>query len=243
MANTQNPYSPAVDWSSEISGGQMAPAMGGPGASGQMMPGQTGTGQPAATAQPAVQTPPVEAVTAAQTMPGQMVQGPAAHTQTGMTTQTMTQTMTQTAPAGAAGWLKCSSGSPAGTGSGGGAGSITGIGSTSSTTLDLRNRTPRDIIEAPTTVAEAHAGSLKVILGQNLGNYVAATLLIGTQGTTTWEGVLYDVGNDYLIIYQTGRDRYIVCDIYSLKYIEFYDNRRRELCENILRQNGWQETT
>ena len=35
-----------------------------------------------------------------------------------------------------------------------------------------------------------------------------------------------------------GRDRYIVTDIYALKYIEFYDTRRREQCEAMLKQNG-----
>ena len=67
-----------------------------------------------------------------------------------------------------------------------------------------------------------------------------ATFLIGTQGTVTWEGVLYEVGNDFVTIYQEGRDRYIVCDIYSLKYMEFYDTRRRELCDAMLQQRPWQ---
>lgn len=114
-------------------------------------------------------------------------------------------------------------------------------GSGCSTSLDLRSGVSRDVVESPTTVEEARAGSMKAVLGRNLGNFVVATLLIGTQGTTSWEGILYDVGNDYLVIYQTGRDRYIICDIYSLKYIEFYDTRRREMCENILRQNGWHD--
>ena len=65
-----------------------------------------------------------------------------------------------------------------------------------------------------------------------------ATFLIGTQGTVSWEGVLFDVGNDYVTIYQEPRDRYIVCDIYSLKYMEFYDTRRRELCNELLRREG-----
>ena len=71
-----------------------------------------------------------------------------------------------------------------------------------------------------------------------VGTYVAATFLVGTQNTTTWEGVLYDVGNDYMTIYQEGRDRYIVSDIYSLKFIEFYDTRCRDICDEILR-GGW----
>lgn len=106
--------------------------------------------------------------------------------------------------------------------------------------LDIKHNLSADVIESPTTTGEAHAGSWKAMLGRNLGNYVVATFLIGTQGTTNWEGVLYDVGNDYLVIYQAGRDRYIVCDLYSLKYIEFYDTDRRQMCNELLRQNGWQ---
>lgn len=107
--------------------------------------------------------------------------------------------------------------------------------------LNMGPALPQDAIQAPTSLEEARVGSMKGILSRNLGNFVVATFLIGTQGTTSWEGVLYDVGNDYLVIYQAGQDRYIVCDIYSLKYIEFYDTRRREMRENILRENGWQE--
>ena len=43
-----------------------------------------------------------------------------------------------------------------------------------------------------------------------------------------------------MTIYQPGRDRYIVSDIYSLKYIEFYDTQRRDMCDRILRERGWQ---
>lgn len=106
--------------------------------------------------------------------------------------------------------------------------------------LDMKNDLPTEVIDAPTTVAEADAGSWKAMLSRNLGNFVVATFLIGTQGTVAWEGVLYDVGNNYLTIYQAGRDRYIVCDIYSLKYIEFYDTSRRQMCDELLRQQGRQ---
>lgn len=106
--------------------------------------------------------------------------------------------------------------------------------------LDMKNDLPTEVIDAPTTVGEAQAGSWKALLSRNLGNFVVATFLIGTQGTVAWEGILYDVGNNYLTIYQAGRDRYIVCDIYSLKYIEFYDTNRRQMCDELLRQRGWQ---
>lgn len=108
----------------------------------------------------------------------------------------------------------------------------------SSGDLDLRHHQPSEIIEAPTSTGEAFLGSLKSMLLQNRGNFVAATLLIGTQGTMVWEGILHEVGNDYFIIYQTGRQRYILCDMYALKYMEFYDTRDRELCERLLQENG-----
>jgi len=109
--------------------------------------------------------------------------------------------------------------------------------------LSMQNNLPTEVIESPTTMNEAYLGSLKAMLLRNKGNYIVATFLVGTQNTVSWEGVLYDVGNDYVTIYQQGRDRYIVSDIYSLRYMEFYDTQRRELCDRLLqRQNGTWET-
>ena len=105
-------------------------------------------------------------------------------------------------------------------------------------TLDLRNNLPSEVITDPISVEEAYRGSLKAMLQKYVGNYVVATFLVGTQNTTSWEGILYDVGNDYMTIYQEGRDRYIVSDIYSLKFIEFYDTRCRDICDQVLR-SGW----
>jgi hypothetical protein len=102
----------------------------------------------------------------------------------------------------------------------------------------MRNDLPSEVVESPTSVGEAYMGSLKAMLNRNKGNYIVATLLIGTQNLSSWEGVLYDVGNDYVTIYQPGRDRYVVIDMYSLKYIEFYDTRRQQLCDQMLRERG-----
>lgn len=102
----------------------------------------------------------------------------------------------------------------------------------------MQNNLSEDVIGAPVTVQEAYYGSLRAFLSQNKGNFVVATFLIGTQGTAEFEGILYEVGNDYMVIYQEGRDRYIVVDIYSLKYIEFYDTEKRRLCNQLLQQQG-----
>ena len=104
--------------------------------------------------------------------------------------------------------------------------------------LDLRSGLPSEVITDPVSAEEVYRGSLKAMLLKYVGTYVAATFLVGTQNTTTWEGILYDVGNDYMTIYQEGRDRYIVSDIYSLKFIEFYDTRCRDICDEVLR-SGW----
>ena len=105
-------------------------------------------------------------------------------------------------------------------------------------TLDLDTHQPIEVIDAPTSMNEAFLGSLKAMLLRNRGSFVTATFLIGTQGTTTWEGILHDVGTDHIIIFQPGRQRYIACDIYALKYIEFYDTRERDACAQLLRQSG-----
>ena len=103
---------------------------------------------------------------------------------------------------------------------------------------DLRSGLPSEVITDPVSAEEVYRGSLKAMLLKYVGTYVAATFLVGTQNTTTWEGILYDVGNDYMTIYQESRDRYIVSDIYSLKFIEFYDTRCRDICDEVLR-SGW----
>jgi len=103
---------------------------------------------------------------------------------------------------------------------------------------DMRPMVSDEVIEFPTTVNEAHMGSLKAMLLRNIGNYVVATFLIGTQNTSSWAGILYAVGNDFVTIYQELQDRYIVCDMYSLKYMEFYDVQRREQCRQLMQQNG-----
>ena len=105
---------------------------------------------------------------------------------------------------------------------------------------DMSNDLPVEVITAPTSTREAYMGSWKALLSRYEGSYVVATFLVGTQNTISWEGILFDVGNDYLTIYQESRDRYIVSDYYSLKFIEFYDIQRRRRCAELLREDGWQ---
>lgn len=83
------------------------------------------------------------------------------------------------------------------------------------------------MLEDPMSVQEAYQTSWKSLLAQNLGRYVVVSFLMGTQQSVVAEGVLYEIGNDYLVLYQPVRDSYITADLYSVKFVEFRaaDNR------------------
>ena len=202
MPNTQYSSYPAVNWSSEISGGNPVNGFRPAGAS-----------QPAAHATATTST---TTTTTSSTTAGTQPAGaaPAATVTTNTSTSAPAVPARQSLPAAQNEFA----------------------GSTG--TLDLETHQPIEVIESPTSMNEAFLGSLKSMLLRNRGNFVTATFLVGTQGTTNWEGILHDVGNDYIVIFQPARQRYIACDIYALKYIEFYDTRQREMCQQILRESG-----
>lgn len=104
--------------------------------------------------------------------------------------------------------------------------------------LDLRNNVSDETVESPLSTCDAYLGSLKATLQRNRGNYMVATFLIGTQNTVSFEGILYEVGNDFVTIYQPGRERYVVVDMYSLKYMEFFDHRDGPLCQVVRGEDG-----
>ena len=95
------------------------------------------------------------------------------------------------------------------------------------------------ILENPMTVQEAKQTSWKTLLAQNLGRYVLVSFLMGTQQTVVAEGVLYEIGNDYIVLYQPVRDSYITADLYSVKFVEFRaaDNQTRYRYD-VSRRNG-----
>ena len=81
-----------------------------------------------------------------------------------------------------------------------------------------------DVIGSPVSVEEAFQGSLRGMLSREIGAYIAATFLLDTGDLVRWEGTLYEVGNNYLVIYQQDIGRYVVGDINSLRFVEFSEN-------------------
>jgi hypothetical protein len=62
------------------------------------------------------------------------------------------------------------------------------------------------------------------MLGRQIGSSIAATFLLGTGQLARWEGRLYEVGNNYIVIYQEPQGRYVAGDLNSLRFVEFSEN-------------------
>ena len=80
---------------------------------------------------------------------------------------------------------------------------------------------PQDSFTQPLDADEAARNSWRALLARNVGRNVLVRFLIGTQNMVTVEGELYEVGTDYIVIYQPLWDSHITADLYSVKFVEF----------------------
>lgn len=72
-------------------------------------------------------------------------------------------------------------------------------------------------------IYDAYQGSIQQILRDNIGQYVDVEFLIGTDGLTTRTGQLYAVGVSYIVLFDRRNNRYMICDLYSIKFVTIYD--------------------
>ena len=70
---------------------------------------------------------------------------------------------------------------------------------------------------------DAYQGSIQQILRDNVGQFVDVEFLIGTGSLVTRSGVLNNVGVSYIVLYERARDRYMICDLYSIKFVTIYN--------------------
>ena len=82
-----------------------------------------------------------------------------------------------------------------------------------------------EIIDSILHVEEYYLDSLAAILQENIGQPVTCEFLIGTNNIVRRDGVLYSAGVNFVTLYQPNEGRYVVCDVYSLKFITFYEPR------------------
>ena len=95
-----------------------------------------------------------------------------------------------------------------------------------------------ETIEDPAGRRDVTNSSIRGLLARNLGYYVVASFLMGTQQAIQWEGILASGGNDYLVIYQPDQNRFVSGDIYSLKFVEFHENQ--SACAGYRRRDAFQ---
>ena len=70
--------------------------------------------------------------------------------------------------------------------------------------------------------SEEMRGSMQMILAQNIGQFVVVEFLIGTQEIIRKQGMLYFVGRSFVTLYDEAANNFIVCDIFSVKFVYFY---------------------
>jgi len=68
-------------------------------------------------------------------------------------------------------------------------------------------------------------GSMQQVLQENVGKYVIVEFLIGTGSLTSRQGMLYYVGAQFLVLYDEFEARFVVCDIFSVKFVTFMADR------------------
>ena len=107
-----------------------------------------------------------------------------------------------------------------------------GSGPSSSFEQSQRMKNPVDMetTHSPANSRDAYQASLRSLLARNVGFFIVATFLTGTQRMVTWQGILHTVGSDYIVIYQPDYERYISCDFYALKFVQFHNTRSTPFC-------------
>lgn len=67
----------------------------------------------------------------------------------------------------------------------------------------------------------AYQGSWQQALRDNEGQYCLIDFLIGTENIVRKEGILYDVGVSFVVLYEPQSGNYVVCDLYAIKFVTF----------------------
>lgn len=68
---------------------------------------------------------------------------------------------------------------------------------------------------------ESFAGSMQQVLQDNIGKYVIVDFFMGTNTLEQREGFLYDVAAQYIVLFDEINLHYVVCDMFSIKFVTF----------------------
>lgn len=70
-------------------------------------------------------------------------------------------------------------------------------------------------------------GSMQKVLANHIGEQIIADFLVGTGNIATKNGILYDVGEKYMVIFMPQANAYVLGDIFNLKFATFPQNKSK----------------
>lgn len=75
---------------------------------------------------------------------------------------------------------------------------------------------------------ETMRGSVQEIVADNIGVYAVCEFLLGTgPALARKQGFLHSAGRSYFTLYDDRCNRYVMCDVFSVKFITFYPPGQR----------------
>lgn len=72
-------------------------------------------------------------------------------------------------------------------------------------------------------------GSMQQVLQENIGTFVNIEFLIGSNNLVSRAGYLYAVGSQFVVLYNAVYQQWVVCDIFSVKFVSFLQTAQSAL--------------
>lgn len=69
--------------------------------------------------------------------------------------------------------------------------------------------------------------TIQEIISLSVGSYAVVEFLVGTQNIIRKEGVITSVGVSWLLLYDETTGTTMVCDMYSVKFITYFDSDKK----------------
>lgn len=82
--------------------------------------------------------------------------------------------------------------------------------------------TPSDFVKAPGSPTELDTDYTQGYLKTQIGKRVRVTFLLGTNTIQDRDGILEAVGISYIILRETETNNKVLCDIYSIKFVNIF---------------------
>ena len=79
-----------------------------------------------------------------------------------------------------------------------------------------------------------NAASYQEFLAERIGYYIICEFLIGVDRLILRQGRLIDVGDSYFTLFEEDELAYTVCDLYSLKFVTYFNQGNRPTTEEFL---------